>query len=57
MSEKVDQKFSVLFTADEVAAIEDVWYGHRFRSRNETIRELVKRGIKDLEREANKKEK
>jgi hypothetical protein len=45
MSEKVDQKISVLFTADEFAAIEDVWHEDRFRSRNEAIRALVKLGM------------
>lgn len=41
-----DQKVSVTFTSDEVEAIEDVWHEDRHRSRNETIRELVRLGIK-----------
>lgn len=50
MSEKVDQKFSVLFTAEEFAAIEDVWHEDRYRSRNEAIRALVKLGMETRSR-------
>lgn len=44
MAPKADQRITMLITEEELRLIEDVWHEDRFRSRNEAIRDLLRRG-------------
>ncbi|PWC53136.1 hypothetical protein [Azospirillum sp. TSO22-1] len=45
MAQKADRKVTMLITEDELREIEDAWHEDRMRSRNEAIRDLLRRGI------------
>lgn len=47
--EKKDQRIPVMMTASEVKAIDDWSFSHRVRSRGEAIRQLVKKGLGQVE--------